>query len=120
MTITPHYDLNTNEGDFVVTYAKDKTDIKLTASADIQEITISHQVDEKNRIAPSFNSYGDISVEWERKLSDTSSVLAKYKYDDTFDVTWKDGDWVAAMNMPTNGADIRNANICIKRDVRLF
>eukprot|EP00566_Odontella_aurita_P021289 CAMPEP_0113537954 /NCGR_PEP_ID=MMETSP0015_2-20120614/7108_1 /TAXON_ID=2838 /ORGANISM="Odontella" /LENGTH=219 /DNA_ID=CAMNT_0000437497 /DNA_START=363 /DNA_END=1019 /DNA_ORIENTATION=+ /assembly_acc=CAM_ASM_000160 len=74
ITVTPRYDLNTEEADVVVAYASGDTDIEVTASRDAQSIKISQQIDDENRVSPTLASSGDISVEWERKLGDDSSL----------------------------------------------
>ena len=95
----------------------DNTNLKLTASVDAQEVTISQQIDDDNRISPTINNSGDISVEWERSLGDDSSLTATLKPNDSLDVEWKDNDWTANVNMPMDGASIEGANVSIKRDV---
>lgn len=98
-------------------YSRDNTDLTLTANANGQSITISQQVDDANRVAPSINSNGDISVAWERRISDDSSLTATLKPNDSLDVEWKDQDWTATVNMPVDGTNINGANVSIKRDV---
>jgi hypothetical protein len=101
----------------VVNHRMDNTSIKLTASADNQEVTISQQIDDNNRVAPTVSRNGDFSVEWERTLSDDSSLTATLRPNDSLDVEWKDADWTANVNMPIDGANINGANVSIKRDV---
>jgi hypothetical protein len=117
VTVTPRFNLENDERDIVVNYSNDKTDVKLTASADNQEVTISQRLDDDNRVAPTINSNGDLSVEWERRLGDDSSLTATLKPNDSLDVEWKDDAWTANVNMPIDGANINGANVSIKRDV---
>ena len=117
ITVTPRFNLETDDKDVVVTYSKDKTDLKLTASANNQELTVSQQLDADNRIAPTVNNNGDISVEWERRLSDSSSLTANLKPNDSLDVEWKDSAWTANVNMPIDGANVKGVNVGIRRDV---
>jgi len=117
ITVTPRYNVQTEEKDVVITYAKDKTSAKITASPDAQEITLSQQIDSQNRIAPTFNNVGDISVEWERTLKAGGSVTTSLTPNKEIDVVWKDGEWTASVNMPISGTDILGANVSIKRDV---
>jgi hypothetical protein len=117
VTVTPRFNLETDDKDVEVNYSTDKTNVKLTASADEQEVTISQQINDDNRIAPTVNSRGDISVEWERRISDDSSLTANLKPDDSLDFEWKDSAWTANVNMPIKGTDINGANVSIKRDV---
>eukprot|EP00529_Nitzschia_sp_RCC80_P030386 CAMPEP_0113482774 /NCGR_PEP_ID=MMETSP0014_2-20120614/23094_1 /TAXON_ID=2857 /ORGANISM="Nitzschia sp." /LENGTH=305 /DNA_ID=CAMNT_0000376305 /DNA_START=376 /DNA_END=1293 /DNA_ORIENTATION=- /assembly_acc=CAM_ASM_000159 len=95
----------------------DNTNVKLTASADNQEVTVSQQIDADNRIAPTINRNGDVSVEWERSLGDDSSLTATLKPNDSLNVEWKDNDWTANVDCGLDGANINGANVHIKRDV---
>jgi hypothetical protein len=101
----------------IVDHQLDNTNIKLTASADNQEVTISQQIDGANRVSPTINNRGDISVEWERSLGDDSSLTATLKPNESLDVEWKDNDWTANVNMPMDGVNVNGANVSIKRDV---
>jgi len=80
-------------------------------------VTISQQLDANNRVAPTINNRGDISVEWERSLGDDSSLTARLKPNDSLNVEWRDNDWTANVDMPVNGANINGANVHIKRDI---
>jgi hypothetical protein len=90
----------------------------LVASRDSQEVTISQKLDDRNRIAPTINNKGDISVEWERTLGDDSSLTATLKPNESINVEWEDGPWTANVNMPLDGTSISGANVGIKRDVQ--
>jgi hypothetical protein len=117
VTVTPRFNLENDERDVVVNYSNDKTDVKLTASADNQEVTLSQRLDDDNRVAPTINNRGDLSVEWERRLGDDSSLTAKLTPNDSLNVEWKDNAWTANVNMPVEGTSINGANVSIKRDV---
>jgi hypothetical protein len=117
VTITPRFNLEDDTRDVVATYSNDKTSVKLTASTDSQEVTFSQQIDDDNRVAPTINSNGDISVEYERRLGDDRSLTATVKPNESIDVEWKDDAWTANVNMPIDGTSINGANVSIKRDV---
>jgi len=117
VTVTPRFNVETDERDVVVNYDNGDTNVKLTASAESQKVTISQQIDSKNRVAPTITSSGDLSVEWERTLADDSSLTATLKPNDSLDVEWKDNAWTANVNMPIDGTSINGANVSIKRDV---
>jgi hypothetical protein len=117
VTVTPRFNLEDDNKDVVVNYNNDKTNVKLTASANSQEVTISQQLNGDNRVSPTVNSNGDMSVEWERSLGDDSSLTANLKPNDSLDVEWKDSAWTANVNMPIDGTSINGANVSIKRDV---
>ena len=103
--------------EITVDHQVDKTNIRLTASADNQEVTISQQLDADNRVAPTINNRGDVSVEWERNLGDDSSLTAKLKPNDSLNVEWRDQAWTANVDMGLDGANIKGANVHIKRDI---
>lgn len=117
ITVKPSYNVETEESDVVIAYSKDGTDVEVTASQDAQSVTISRQIDDDNRVAPTLNSNGDISVEWERALGDDNSLTATLTPNESIDVEWKDADWTASVNMPLTGTDITGTNVSIKRDV---
>eukprot|EP00542_Grammatophora_oceanica_P015602 CAMPEP_0194028070 /NCGR_PEP_ID=MMETSP0009_2-20130614/2103_1 /TAXON_ID=210454 /ORGANISM="Grammatophora oceanica, Strain CCMP 410" /LENGTH=263 /DNA_ID=CAMNT_0038667335 /DNA_START=57 /DNA_END=848 /DNA_ORIENTATION=- len=118
VTVTPRFNIEEDSRDVVINYDNGDTNVKLTASTENQEVTISQQVDGENRVAPTISNSGDLSVEWERKLTDDSSLTATLKPNDSLDVEWNDGDWTANVNMPIDGTNINGANVSIKRDVK--
>lgn len=117
ITVTPRYDVDSGATDVVVSYVKDDTSVEVTASQDEQSITISKQIDEENRVAPTIGSGGDFSVEWERSLGDDNSITTTVTPNESIDVEWKDSAWTASFNMPLDGTSISGANVSIKRDV---
>lgn len=117
ISVNPRYNVETEEADVVLSYSKDGTAVTLTASQDAQEVTLSRQLDDDNRVAPTLSSSGDISVEWERALGDDNSITATLKPNESLDLEWKDADWTANINMPIDGTDITGTNVSIKRDV---
>jgi hypothetical protein len=118
VTVNPRFNLENDERDVVVNWSNDGTSVKLTASVDDQEVTVSRQIDDNNRIAPTVNRNGQFSVEWERRLGDDSRLTANLKPNDSLDVEWKDDAWTASVNMPIEGTNINGANVSIKRDVK--
>jgi len=117
VTVNPRYNVETESGDVVIGYVNGDTDIELTASKDAQSVTISQQLDDDNRVAPTLASSGAISLEWERSLGDGNSLTTTLKPNESIDVEWKDDAWTASINMPVDGASIEGANVSIKRTV---
>lgn len=115
--MNPRYNVETEEADVVVNYSKDGTDVELTASADAQSVTISRQLDDENRVAPTIGSNGDISVAWERSLGDDNSITTTLTPDDAVDIEWKDSAWTASINLPLDGTEVTGTNVSIKREV---
>lgn len=117
VSVTPRYNVESEEADVVLGYDVGDTNIEVTASADAQSITISQQIDEDNRIAPTLASNGDISLEWERSLGGDDSLTTTVKPNDSVDIEWKDADWTANVNLPLDGTSVSGANVGIKRTV---
>jgi len=92
--------------------------VDVTASKDGQTITVSHQVDDDNRVAPTVAlQSGDVSVEWERSLGDGNSVTTTVTPDESVDIEWSDEAWTANINLGLEGASIGGANVSIKREL---
>jgi len=117
ITVNPRYNVETEEADVVLGYDAGDTNVEVTASADAQSITLSQQIDEDNRVAPTLASSGSVSIEWERSLGDDSSLTTTVTPDESVDLEWKDASWTANINMPISGANIEGANVSIKREV---
>jgi len=117
VSVNPRYNLDTEEADVVIGYVHDKTEVEVTASRDNQRITLSQQIDDENRIAPTLTNQGSISLEWERSLGDDQSVKTTLKPNESIDIEWKDDAWTANINLPVEGTEIKGANVNIKREV---
>jgi hypothetical protein len=117
ITVNPRYNLEREEGDVVIGYARDDTEVELTASKDDQSVKVSQQIDDNNRLAPSVSRSGRIAVEWERKLNEDSTVTTTVRPNDAVDVEWKDNAWTANINIPIDGTNVGGTNVSIKRDV---
>lgn len=117
ITVSPKYNVESEETDVTVTYSKDGTDIEVNANQDEQSVTLSRQVDDENRIAPTITSAGDLSVAWEHSLGDDNSITTTLTPDESIDLEWKDADWTASINMPLDGTDVTGTNVSIKREV---
>lgn len=117
VTIKPTYDVESEDTDVTLTYNKDGTDVEINATLDAQSLTISRQIDDENRVAPTLTSAGGISVEWERDLGDDNSLTTTLKPDDSVNLEWKDSAWTANINIPLDGTDITGTDVSIKREV---
>jgi len=117
VTVTPRYDVDSGDTDVVISYVKDDTSIEVTASQSEQSITVSKQIDDDNRVAPTIGSNGDFSVEWERSLGDDNTLTTTVTPNESVDVEWKDDAWTASFNLPLDGTSIAGVNASIKRDV---
>mmetsp|Transcript_1677 Transcript_1677/g.2213 ORF Transcript_1677/g.2213 Transcript_1677/m.2213 type:complete len:264 (+) Transcript_1677:66-857(+) len=117
ISVNPRYNVATEETDVILSYSKDGTSVEVTASQDAQSVTLSRQIDDDNRVAPTLASSGDISLEWERSLGDDNSITATLKPNDSLDLEWKDDAWTANINLPIDGTDITGTNVSVKREV---
>lgn len=117
ITVNPRYNLDSDEADVVVAYSKDGTDVEVTASQGDQSVTISRQVDDENRVAPTLASNGAVSLEWERSLGGDNSLTTTLKPNESVDLEWRDSSWTANINVPLDGTDIAGTNVNIKREV---
>lgn len=118
IAVTPRINFDNNSRDVVVDCNLGQTDVKLTASRENQVVTLWRKLNENNRIAPTFDTNGGVSLAWERRLAGESSVTTTFKPDDNLNVEWKDNDWTANIKMPVDGRNINGADVSIKRDVR--
>jgi hypothetical protein len=50
-------------------------------------------------------------------FSDSSSLVANLKPNDSIDVEWKDSACTASINMPLDGANINGVNVARRRNV---
>jgi len=117
ITVNPRYNVDNEDGDVVIGYKRDDTEIEVTASKDDQSVTVSQRLDDSNRVAPTVSRSGNISLEWERKLGDDSSVTTTLRPNNAVDVEWKDHAWTANINVPIDGTNIGGTNVSIKREV---
>jgi len=117
VSVNPRYNLDTEEGDVIIGYSADNTEVEVTASKDAQSVTLSQQIDDENRVAPTLTSAGAISLEWERSLGDDGSVTTSLKPNEAIDIEWTDDAWTANINLPIEGTEIKGANVNIKREV---
>lgn len=117
ISINPRYNVGTEETDVVLAYSKDGTSVEVTASGDSQSVTLSRQLDDDNRIAPTLASNGDLSVEWERSLGDDNSLTATLKPNESLNLEWKDASWTANIDLGLDGTDVTGTNVSVKREV---
>lgn len=118
ITVNPRYNVDTDKADVILAYSNGVTDIEVTASQGEQSVTLSHELDDDNRLAPTFASNGNISLEWEHRLSDENSVTTTLKPKKCVDVEWRDSSWTANINLPIDGSNIKGTNVRIKREVK--
>lgn len=116
VSVTPRYSVASGDADVVLSYSKDENVIEVTASESEQSITISRQIDDENRIAPTLTSAGGFSVEWEKSL-DNGSLTTTLTPNEGINLEWSDSSWTANIDLPLDGTDITGANVSVKRDV---
>jgi len=123
VSITPRYNMKTEEADVVIGYVQEKDDengFEIIASKETQQITLYQKVKNDHRIsttlATSSNNGSRVSFEWENIIGENKSVTTCVKPDQSIDVNWKDNGWDANINLPLDGLmDIKGLNVVIKR-----
>mmetsp|Transcript_25444 Transcript_25444/g.29474 ORF Transcript_25444/g.29474 Transcript_25444/m.29474 type:complete len:266 (-) Transcript_25444:4018-4815(-) len=117
LTLTPNYNIQSEEATVVMSYEKDGTGIEVEASKDVQTFTLSRQLDEENRVSPTLSNTGDISVAWEHRIDDDKTVTTTFKPEEFLDIEFEESGWNANIFMPFDGKDIDGVSISIKKDV---
>jgi len=118
VTVSPTVDMGTKDVNVDIGYDAGKTNVEVNASKDEQTIKVSQQIDDDNRVAPSFAlRSGKMAVEWERNLGDDNSLTTTLRPNEEIAMEWKDSAWTANINMPIDGNSISGANVSVKREV---
>lgn len=118
LLVNPRYDAKSSIFDVVLGYSKEKTAIKLEASTSEQTLTVSRQVSDSDKLSPSVSSSGDLSLAWEKMLSGGDTVTTTLKTNDSVDIKWEDGAWVAQISTPVDGFGLgEGVDVSIKRKV---
>lgn len=117
LTVNPRYNMDSNYGEVVIGYAMEDIAVEVTTSKENSSIKVSQRIDDYNRITPSINRYGDISVEWEHKFGDDSTVTTTVNPKDAIDIQWKENAWIANIHFPFEGASVGAASINFRRKV---
>jgi len=118
ITVNPRYNVNQGRGDVVLTYDADDTVVQVTASEHDQVVTISQKLNDENIISPTLSRDGSLSLAWDRKLGDDSSVRTTLNPNRSVEVEWRDAAWTANVNFPMDQSDLTGATVHIKRDVK--
>lgn len=102
LTVTPRYDLDSEEADVVVTYDNGDTNVELTASADSQEVVVSHSMDDTNvKLTASKDSQ---EIEVDHTMGDTNVKLTASADDQEITVSQKlDDDNTISPTINRNG-----------------
>jgi len=118
VTVKPKFDMATKDVDVSVEYDAGKTVATVDASKEEQTVTVSQQLDNENRVAPSFSlKSGKMSVEWERSLGGGNTLNTKVTPNESVDLEWNDGDWCANINMALEGTNLGGPTVSISRDL---
>ena len=117
LTVNPRYNIDSDDGEVVIGYAMEDIAVEVTTSKENSSVKVSQRIDEFNRITPSINQYGDISVEWVHKFGDDSTVTTTVNPKDAIHIKWKENAWIANIHLPLEGASIGAASINFRRKV---
>mmetsp|Transcript_3153 Transcript_3153/g.4437 ORF Transcript_3153/g.4437 Transcript_3153/m.4437 type:complete len:269 (-) Transcript_3153:138-944(-) len=118
--IIPRYDLKSSAGDVKVGYDGGDTSIEVAASASAQKLTLSRQITENHRLAPSISSNGDLALEWEKSLGNGNSITTLVKPNDSVSVKWEDGPSTFAFQSSLDGVSTGGINVSVKRKIDFF
>jgi hypothetical protein len=105
-TVIPQYNLDSGKGDVKVAYGIAGATVTVDAAGDSQKVTVSKQFGEKNRIAPSISTKGDVELEYSRSIA-SGSLTTTIKPNNSINVKWQDGNWAANLNAPMAGIEFK-------------
>ena len=128
ITVTPRFDVGNNINDVVVDYTVGgkrnkksnvfpQTDVTIIASGDAQSITVSQQLDRDNKFSPTLSSTGELSLLWERRLKDDSTVTSVLRPNQSLEVRYtRDDMWEAELELPIDGSSLSQGSISIRKN----
>jgi hypothetical protein len=105
-TVAPRYNLDSGKGDVKVAYGIAGATVTVDAAGDSQKVTVSKQFGEKNRIAPSISTQGDVELEYSRSIA-SGSLTTTIKPNKSVNVNWQDGSWAVNLNAPVEGIEFK-------------
>ena len=120
--IKPKYDAVSSKADLLVGYQSKDTAVTVQASSNVKKLTVSQQITESDRIAPSITSAGKFSLEWQRQLSGSGgdAVTTTISPNDSIQVKWQDGPWTAKIQAPFKGLEVGDVGVIISRKVEFL
>lgn len=110
-TVIPSYNLVTQQGNVKLAYGNPGVSLSLDANMDQQKVTVAKGFG-TNIIAPSITNQGDVEVQVTRRF-ETGFVTATIKPNESVNVKWSDGKWVANVKAPMNGDFAKEAKITL-------
>jgi len=114
--ISPSYNLKSSSGDVVCAFALDKTTFKVDGAA--KRLTISQAIGKKTNIIPSITAAGKFTLDVQRSLDEFGKVTTSLKPNESLNVKWEDGPWVANMYTPmSNYYKFDKVDVTLKRKV---
>lgn len=97
-SVVPSYNVGSQKGNVQLAYGSSGIAVSLDADVDQQKLTVAKGFG-ANVIAPSITNQGDVEVQFTRMLP-TGSVVATIKSNDSVNIKWSDGKWIANINAP--------------------
>lgn len=117
-TVTPRYDFDTREVNTTLTYAKDRIRATVLATDTRQAFTLSRQINDKNRIAPTLTNFRKVSFEWERELTDTSSFTTFFQPNEKLIFEHReDSGWTISAECQLLDSEITGTTVRLRREV---
>lgn len=110
-SVVPSYNLGSQKGNVKLAYGSSGISVSLDADIDQQKLTVAKGFG-ANVIAPSITNQGDVEVQFTRQLP-TGSVTATIKSNDSINVKWSDGKWVANVKAPIGRDFAKEAKVTL-------
>lgn len=110
-SVVPSYNIGSQKGNVKLAYGSSGVSVSLDADVDQQKVTVAKGFG-ANVIAPSITNQGDVEVQFTRKLQ-TGSVTATIKSNDSVNIKWTDGKWVANVKAPISGDFAKEAKVTL-------
>ena len=117
LTVTPKYNVDAEQPDLSVGYARDGTSLKVDAQK--KQLTVAHAFTNRDTIAPTINLAGDVSLSYSRSLD--QGRLTTYTPHDSVKLQWSDGVYETTIKAPLDGYYKTNRGIKVnmKRTVEI-
>ncbi len=110
-SVVPSYNLGSQKGNVKLAYGTSGVSVSIDADMDQQKLTVAKGFG-ANVIAPSITNQGDVEVQFTRKLP-TGSVVATVKSNESLNVKWSDGKWVANLKAPLGRDFAKEARVTL-------
>ena len=109
-TVQPGYNIRAEQPDIKVAYAVSGAAVVVDANAGRQKLTVVKALGDKNRIAPSITSDGDVALQYSRAIRD-GTLTATMQPKSSLNLSWSEGKWNVNLNAPLKGTSVNMGGI---------